>query len=165
MGHCWSNLSWWSPPTRSQDLQNIRIEEWQTSTFEPCNSELLVNDNLFQKTEHDEKIRFSIEDREFLKLMNTSLERDDSGYWVAPLPFKQNRLRLPDNKTQALQRVRAFDKNLRHNSRTYEHIKEFMIKSFNRGHAEKAPMLEEGIERWYLPMFGVYHPKNQNPLE
>lgn len=97
--------------------------------------------------------------------MNTSLERDDSGHWVAPLPFKQNRLRLPDNKTQALQRVRAFDKNLRHNSRKYEHIKEFMIKSFNRGHAEKAHMLEEGIERWYLPMFGVYHPKNQNPLE
>lgn len=96
--------------------------------------------------------------------MNTSFERDDSGHWVAPLPFKQNRLRLPDNKTQAIQRARAFDKNLRHNSRKYEHVKEFMIKLFHRGHAEKAPLLEDGIERCYLPMFGVYHPKKTESI-
>lgn len=71
-------------------FKTFALKNGRPSTFEPCNSELLVNDNLFQKTEHDEKIGFSIEDREFQKLMNTSLERDDSGHWVAPLPFKHN---------------------------------------------------------------------------
>lgn len=141
-------------------LKNVR-----PSTFEPCNSELLVNDNLFQKTEHDEKIGFSIEGREFLKLMNTSFERDDSGHLVAPLPFKQNRLRLPDNKTQALQRPRAFDKNLRHNSRKYEHVKEFMTKLFDRGHAEKAPMLEDGKRDGIYQCLVCITPRNRNPLE
>lgn len=84
-----------------------------------------------------------------------------------PLPVKQNRLRLPDNKTQALQRARALDKNFQYNSRKYEHVKEFKTKLFDRGHEEKASMLkvEDGIERWYPLMFGVYQPINRNPLE
>lgn len=96
--------------------------------------------------------------------MNTSFERDDSGHWVAPLPFKQNRLRLPDNKAQALQRARSFDKNLQHNPEKFEHVKEFMSKLFDRGHAEKAPVLGDDIERWYLPMFGIYHPKKPGSI-
>lgn len=44
-------------------FKTFALKNGRPSTFEPCNSELLVNDNLFQKTEHDEKIGFSIEDR------------------------------------------------------------------------------------------------------
>ncbi|XP_062581093.1 uncharacterized protein LOC134242906 [Saccostrea cucullata] len=145
-------------------FKTFALRNGRPSTFEPCNNELLVNDRLFQKTEHDEKIGLSIEDREFLKLMDTSFERDDSGHWVAPLPFKQNRPRLPDNKPQALQRARSFDKNLQHNPEKFEHVKEFMVKLFDRGHAEKAPVLEDDVERWYLPMFGVYHPKKPGSI-
>lgn len=32
-----------------------------------------------------------------------------------------------------------------------------MIKLFNRGYVEKVFMFEDGLERWYLLMFGVYY--------
>ena len=134
--------------------------------FEPCDSQFFIHEthDLFQRTDHDEKIGLSVEDREFLELMNTSFERDDSGHWVAPLPFKRNHQPLPNNQTQALQRARSFDKNLRHNPDKFEHVKEFMLKLFDRGHAEKAPELKDDKERWYLPMFGVYHPKKPGSI-
>ena len=81
-----------------------------------------------------------------------------------PLPLKRNHQTLPNNKTQALQRARSFDKNLRHNPDKFEHVREFMLKLFDRGHAEKAPELKDDKERWYLPMFGVYHPKKPGSI-
>ena len=142
------------------------LKNGRPSMFEPCDNQFFIHDthDLFQRTDHDEKIGLSVEDREFLELMNTSFERDDSGHWVAPLPFKRNHQPLPNNKTQALQRARSFDKNLRHNPDKFEHVKEFMLKLFDRGHAEKAPELKDDKERWYLPMFGVYHPKKPGSI-
>lgn len=39
----------------------------------------------------------------------------------------------------------------------------FMEKIFLNGHAEVAP-LKEDEERWYLPTFGVYHPKKTDNI-
>ena len=33
-----------------------------------------------------------------------------------------------------------------------------------RGHAEVAPPLQDGEEVWYLPVFGVYHPKKKDKI-
>ncbi|KAK0150328.1 hypothetical protein N1851_008573 [Merluccius polli] len=40
-----------------------------------------------------------------------------------------------------------------------EHFFTFMEKIFQNTHAEEAPPLKENEERWYLPSFGVYHPR------
>lgn len=45
-----------------------------------------------------------------------------------------------------------------------EHFLEFMKKVFENDHAELAPELEEHQERWYLPLFGVYHPQKPNQI-
>lgn len=39
-----------------------------------------------------------------------------------------------------------------------------MKKVFESDQAELAPELEEHQERWYLPLFGVYHPKKPNQI-
>ncbi len=39
-----------------------------------------------------------------------------------------------------------------------------MDKIFKNGHAELAPLLSEREEQWYLPTFGVYHPKKPNQI-
>lgn len=36
----------------------------------------------------------------------------------------------------------------------------FMQEIFQAGHAEPAPTLSQEQECWYLPIFGVYHPRN-----
>nr|XP_032806106.1 uncharacterized protein LOC116940390 [Petromyzon marinus] len=44
------------------------------------------------------------------------------------------------------------------------HFVSFMKNIFDSGHAEAAPPLEEGQECWYLPIFGVYHPKKPDQI-
>lgn len=40
-----------------------------------------------------------------------------------------------------------------------QHFVAFMQQIFDKHHAELAPPLVEGEECWYLPTFGVYHPR------
>lgn len=39
-----------------------------------------------------------------------------------------------------------------------------MKKIFNKGHAGPAEPLEKKQECWYLPLFGVYHPKKPDQM-
>lgn len=39
-----------------------------------------------------------------------------------------------------------------------------MEKIFNKEHAGPAEPLEENKECWYLPLFGVYHPKKPDQI-
>jgi hypothetical protein len=67
------------------------------------------NDTIFERTTNDDKPGLSVEDRLFLQKMDKELDKDDNGNWVAPLPFKDNRSRLPDNRFMAMRRAKTFD--------------------------------------------------------
>lgn len=45
-----------------------------------------------------------------------------------------------------------------------DHFLSFMEKIFQNDHAEIAPPLREEEERWYLPTFGVHHPKKPGQI-
>lgn len=45
-----------------------------------------------------------------------------------------------------------------------EHYIKFMQKMLDSDQAELAPSLDKGKEHWYLPTFGVYHPKKPNQI-
>ncbi|KAK3088641.1 hypothetical protein FSP39_021780 [Pinctada imbricata] len=136
----------------------------RTSHFEPCDKRLTVKENIFLKTDNDEKIAPSIEDNIFLEIMDRNLRKDDDGHWVAPLPFHPSRPPLPNNRSQALNRALSLDRSLHRSSTKKEHVSEFMNRIFEKGHAEKAPDIPDTKERWYLPMFGVYHPKKPEAI-
>lgn len=101
----------------------------------------------------------SIEDLFFLQIMEQGLKKDSSNHWVAPLPFKSPRRRLPNNRTQALKRLFSLKRNFEKRPEMRQDFVTFMDKVFQNRHAEEAPPLKEGEERWYLPAFGVYHPR------
>ena len=56
------------------------------------------------------------------------------------------------------------DANLRRNPEKMKHALDFMEKILDCGHAEKAPELDGSTERWYLPLFTVYHPKKPGSI-
>lgn len=45
-----------------------------------------------------------------------------------------------------------------------EHYMQFMQKMTDSQHAEIVPVLQEGQESWYLPSFGIYHPKKPEQI-
>ena len=150
------------------------IGENRASVCRPCPNKMQFKElhpfqhdddhSIFIRTEQDEKVGLSAEDREFLGIMDGEFCMHSSGNWVAPLPFKSSRQRLPNNRQQALHRAKILDSSLKSNSVKRSHFVTFMKEIFDSGHAERAPPLNDTEECWYLPLFGVYHPKEPDQI-
>ncbi len=120
--------------------------------------------DVFKRTKDDETLALSVEDLTFLRIMKEGFYKDERNSWVAPLPFKPQRRRLPNNKTQALDRFRSLQRSFSKKPIMKEHFFAFMEKILAKGHAEIAPPLKQHDECWYLPLFGVYHPKKPDQI-
>lgn len=71
-----------------------------------------IGQHIFQTSHDDDKPELSVEDKEFLAIMDKEFCRDNSGQWVAPLPFREPRRKLPNNRKQALRRAIILDASL-----------------------------------------------------
>ncbi|KAI4894756.1 hypothetical protein NFI96_009065 [Prochilodus magdalenae] len=96
--------------------------------------------------------------------MDNAMYRDEDNSWVAPLPFKEPRQQLPNNREQAVTRFSSLKRNLNRKPHMQEQYVAFMEKIFYNGHAEAAPPIKQGEECWFLPTFGVYHPQKRNQI-
>ena len=128
------------------------------------NIKIANEDVIFKRTRDDNKTAMSIEDKEFMSVMEKEMVKQSDGHWIAPLPFKKGRPRLPNNRTQALDRARSLDNSLLRNPVKRDHFTTFMQGLFDAGHAEPAPKLDLMEECWYLPLFGVYHPQKKDRI-
>ena len=96
--------------------------------------------------------------------MDEHMSKDEANSWVAPLPFKHPRPHLPNNKEQALSRLSSLRRTLEKKPKIKEQFIGFMQKIFNNDHAEVPPTLPQDQECWYLPTFGIYHPKKPDQI-
>nr|XP_055053880.1 uncharacterized protein LOC129439016 [Misgurnus anguillicaudatus] len=123
-----------------------------------------IGSSVFQGSKNDDKPTLSVDDRQFLHIMQQSVYQDEENSLVAPLPFRSTRRCLPSNKEQAKKRFCSLQKTLEKKPDMKRHFTEFMQKMLDNGHAEVAPPLKEGKEHWYLPTFGVYHPQKPGQI-
>ncbi|XP_040196099.1 uncharacterized protein LOC120929000 [Rana temporaria] len=107
-----------------------------------------LGDSVYQTTCDDNKIAPSVEDKEFIKIMDEEFFKDNSNSWVAPLPFRVPRLTLPNNRGQALTRFAALKKTLCNKPEMQEHFLAFMQKILDNLYAEPAPDLLPKWEKW-----------------
>ncbi|XP_065925824.1 uncharacterized protein [Magallana gigas] len=138
--------------------------------FQPCDKDLQIHIqsvdgelDIFRKHKDDEEIGLSVEDREFIHIMENEMKLEE-GNWTAPLPFKRDKPAIPNNKVMALKRAMVLDSSLYKNYEKRQHFFTFMEKVIQSGAAEIAPELKVGQEVWYLPLFGVYHPKKPDQI-
>ncbi|XP_057705305.1 uncharacterized protein LOC130923571 [Corythoichthys intestinalis] len=120
--------------------------------------------NVFKQTKFDNCISPSVQDIAFLKIMEEGLTKDKDNNWTAPLPFKSPRPKLPNNKSQALKRLMSLVRNFERKAELKQNFVSFMDKIFQNEHAEIAPPLKDEEECWYLPLFGVYHPRKPKQI-
>ncbi|XP_038063243.1 uncharacterized protein LOC119733951 [Patiria miniata] len=156
----------------TQVLRNGR----HSAQFQPCDKAVKVfhtrpkaaelGEEVFISTSADERLGPSSDDREFMELIAGKMKKDQDGNWCAPLPFRKNRRRLPNNKTQAVSRMKALASSLAKDEKKRQHYIEFMRKVLEKGLAKQ--VLDEATsaseEVWYLPHFGVYHPQKPDKL-
>lgn len=160
------------PPTVSS-MKTYISDSGRPSTFLECENKIKVRDlytersdtlSVFSRTIHDHQLAPSIEDKRFLDIMEKGFLQDDSNSWVAPLPFRHPRRKLPNNREYAEKRFASLERNLQKKPEMKRHFFEFMQRLFDNHHAELALPLEEEKEKWYLPIFGVYHPQKPNQI-
>ena len=106
----------------------------------------------------------SIEDIQFLKLMDTEFKKNETGNWEAPLPFRSPRPRLPNNRALAMKRAMSLELSFKKDPVKKQHFVTFIRNIFDNEHAEVAPPLKANEECWYLPIFGVYHPQKPGQI-
>ncbi|KAK7895294.1 hypothetical protein WMY93_020619 [Mugilogobius chulae] len=123
-----------------------------------------LGQSVFDRTESDDKLALSIDDKTFLTIMDNAVTQNKESSWVAPLPFRSPRRRLPSNRDQALKRLYSLKKTLEKKPEMKDHYIQFMQKMLDNDQAELAPPLLEGKEHWYLPTFGVYHPQKPDQI-
>lgn len=168
------------------------LENGRTTYFEPCPNTITVKEDysvrprlntlaaaniadstahtdklgqsVFDRTESDDKVALSIDDTTFLTLMDSAVSQSEENSWVAPLPFRCPRRRLPSNRDQALKRLYSLRKTLEKKPKMRDHYIQFMQKMLDNDQAELAPPLPEGKEHWYLPTFGIYHPQKPEQI-
>ena len=164
-------------PSSAECDQNFIIDNGRPTSLKPCEQIInvrktfirseqpqLTKYNIFETTSHDNKPGLSIEDRKFLDIMDKEFRLDFDGKWVAPLPFGSPHYTMPDNYLLALNRAKSLDASLHRNETKKQHLLEFMQKIIDNHHAEIAPYLPPDRERWYLPLFGVYHPRKPEQI-
>ena len=108
----------------------------------------------------------SQEDIKFVKLMEQE-SRFINGHYVLPLPFRKSEVHFKNNKIQALQRAEWLKKKLEKNSEMLQHYVEFMNDILEKGYAKEVGPEERQSESgkcWYIPHFGVYHPKKPDKI-
>lgn len=123
-----------------------------------------IGETVFKQTSLDESLGYSQEERAFLQIMDKEVYQDSANSWVAPLPFRSPRPRLPNNKRQAMQRLTSVRHMLNKRPQVKGQFTDFMQTLFDNGHAEIAPPLTKEEECWYLPFFGVYHPRKPEQI-
>lgn len=125
-----------------------------------------LGDNVFACTNDDNRPGMSVEDRKFIQNMNSSLARNESGSWEALLPVREKFNKLPNNREDAVKRLRSTRRTLDKKPLMKQHYFDFMQKLLEKGHAEPAPKAElsSSSPRWYLPHFGVYHPQKPDKI-
>ena len=144
-----------------------RMVEPQCYELVPCPNQLRVKENftdrdqgtesdVFQTTREDNDVSLSCEDRRFLEIMEANVHRNDHGNWEMPLPFRREDVKMPNNWSQAVNRLNGLIRTLRRKPQMEKDYIEFMQKILDKGHASPVPpgdfrAKSQSGKVWYLP--------------
>ena len=116
----------------------------------------------FPERKYEDKT-MSQEDIQFLNIMKTEVHQNDEGFYEMPLPFKNGKPNLPNNKNAANRRLHQLKRRFK-DEKYFNDYKDFLEKIIQLGDAEEVHECTEPSQAWYVPHHGVYHPKKPNKI-
>lgn len=123
------------------------------------------NESVYDNDNNKKDSNLSQNEKMFMQIVESNTNLVD-GQYVIPLPFKHNKVILPDNRFQAEKRLINLKRKLQKNSQFKNDYFEFMQNLINKGYAKKSVSLNnnEDSSGWYIPHHGVYHPHKPNKI-
>jgi len=109
-------------------------------------------------------VKVSQEDIKFIKTMQDNVIQREDGHLEMPLPFKESKPTMPDNRGLAVSRLAQLKRKLSRDEQYHERYKTFLNEMIERGDAEVVPETSVSNCKWYIPHHGVFHPKKPGKL-
>ena len=103
---------------------------------------------------------FSQDDVKFLKIMDANCQKVN-GHFILPLPFRNEKVSLPNNKALALKRLNLLKKKFIRNPTFRDDYVNFINNMLSKGYAQKVQSSYPDDEQWFIPHHGVYHPRKK----
>ncbi len=108
---------------------------------------------------------FSQEDLRFISIMEEGVKVKADGHCELPLPFKEDRPGLANNKSCAEHRLKCLKKRLERDKQYRNDYTTFMNETIERGDTERVPLEElNKSPAWYIPHHGGYHPQKPGKI-
>ena len=104
----------------------------------------------------------SIEDKKFLDIVEKNTSKKDYHY-VVPLPFRDDRLVMPNNRVQPFKRLMFLKLRFWKDQKFFDNYKKFMDNFLVKGYATQSELVLSG-KTWYIPHHGVYHPSKPGKI-
>lgn len=112
-----------------------------------------------------EDSHFSQEDLHFISIMEEGVKVKAGRHCELPLPFKEDRPGLANNKSCAEHRLRCLKKRLERDKQYHNDYTTFMNETIECGDAERVPPEElYKSPAWYILHHGVYHPQKPGKI-
>jgi hypothetical protein len=122
-----------------------------------------ILENDFQEKKRETVM--SQDDLKFLKIIQPGIHQDADGYYEMPLPFRDGKPQLPDNKDMAKKRLDHLKRRFKSNTKYFEDYRLFMNNILNHGDAEEVASEDaDSTTNWYIPHHGIYNPKKPDKI-
>ena len=146
MGTCWRGMLKWSSQVYSSECAQNQHTDGRPSYLQPCLSQIIIKvsyngvtcqspqswirntdpadernnlgSKVFEQTCDEDKQASSIDDRSFLEIMDREVYKEKTNWWVVPVPFRQPRHHLRNNRKQAEKRLSSLKHTLERTSTT-----------------------------------------------
>ena len=122
--------------------------------------------NEYEENLHSTKRGLSVEDREWLQMVESSMEKKN-GHYTAALPVKKPEEKMADNLKMAKNRLEGLRRRMKRDGKFAADYKAFMGEMISKGYAEEVPEDEQKRtdgRLWYLPHHSVYHPTKPDKI-
>ena len=125
--------------------------------------------DVYSVTENDNDVGLSIEDRRFMEILEKGIHKNKLGNWEMPLPFCSQNVSMPNNRGYAVKHLNRLLRTFKRKPQMEKDYVEFMSKMLDKGYEVPVPDKEISPSEhsgriWYLPHFGVYHPKKREQI-
>jgi hypothetical protein len=173
------------PLKSSQGSSNVncqRIAVKEVNSNKPFGHHFAVKDNVkeilvtprslakrfeqeFNESRNKDELGLSQEDRRFLEKVTDNTQHIN-GHYQVPLPFKEDDIHLPNNRSQAEQRANWLKRKLVKDDRLHKDYVNFMEDTIEKDYARKVPSqaTPNKGKAWYIPHHAVYHSKKPDKI-
>ena len=141
-------------PVRETDIATMLRRMYEADFTEP---------QLQPSTSSSKFKEFSFNDARFMELMDREVEHID-GHYQLPLPLKNPKLELPNNRMMVERRIKQLERRFRRDDSYFQYYKTFMDDMLTKGYAKKSASPAPLGKTWYIPHHGVFNPNKPGKI-